>query len=194
MKDEIAVVILAGGQGHRIGGAKPQKALAGERLIERAVRLARGYSEPVAVAVRDAQQVAPIDADLISDSPIEGPLGGLASALRFAQSEQRPLLLAIPADMPFLPPDLLDRLADAIGSHACAVASSGGHAHPVCSLWRVDALSRLQDYVESGRRSLRGFAETIGHAVVDWPAEPADPFFNVNSIENLAEAERLLAR
>jgi len=95
--------------------------------------------------------------------------------------------------MPFLPTDLLERLAGALKGHSCALASSGGHVHPVCGLWSVRAADRLDSYIETGQRSLRGFGEWIGCATLEWPTAPIDPFFNINSPEDLAEAERRLA-
>jgi molybdopterin-guanine dinucleotide biosynthesis protein A len=92
--------------------------------------------------------------------------------------------------MPFLPADLFDKLREAIGDAASALASSGGHVHPVCGLWRTSSLDCIGAYVASGRRSLKGFAETIGRAEVEWPAALNDPFFNINSADDLAEAER----
>lgn len=176
-----------------MGGDKPLRQLAGERMIDRAVRLARTYSDLVAVAVRDKGQVAPVDAQIIPDSVVEGPLGGLITGLQFASDEGRPLLLAIPADMPFLPRDLLDRLASVMGSDACAIASSGGRLHPVCSLWRAEALVRIPSYITTGRRSLHGLAELVGYKATDWPIESSDPFFNVNFEEDLTEAGRMLS-
>jgi molybdopterin-guanine dinucleotide biosynthesis protein A len=188
----VAVVILAGGEGLRIGGEKPLRRLGGMRLIDRALRLARGWSDAIAIAVRHCAQTPSVDAELIEDDEIAGPLGGLAAGLRFARSEGRALLLTIPADMPFLPPDLLDRLSAAIGSNCCALASSGGHLHPVCGLWRFSALDRLDGYIAQGGRSLKGFAALAGVVEVEWPANSADPFFNVNSADDLAVAESRL--
>jgi molybdopterin-guanine dinucleotide biosynthesis protein A len=189
----LAVVVLAGGKGARIGGGKPLRMLGGQRLIDRALEQARRWSGKVAIAVRDDAQVQPIDASLIRDDPhVEGPLGGLVAALGFAHDQGCEFLLTIPSDMPFLPSELSDQLARALRDSHCALASSCGHIHPVCGLWRTSSLDSVQAYVASGRRSLRGFAETIGHAVVEWPNAPLDPFFNVNSSEDLAEAERLL--
>ena len=102
------------------------------------------------------------------------------------------LSLSQPPSMPFLPPDLLDRLNAEIADRGCAMAGSAGHLHPVCALWRSSALDRSDAYVESGRRSLKGFAESLGFAEVEWSAGP-DPFFNINSPADLAEAERRLA-
>jgi molybdenum cofactor guanylyltransferase len=190
MRRDVAVAILAGGEGRRIGGGKPLRMFGGERLIDRALRQARLWSDLIAIAVRDAAQVAPVDAPLITDENVPGPLGGLVSGLRFAREHDRGFLLAIPADMPFLPHDLLERLAANIGDHACALAQSAGQLHPVCGLWRTNALDDVGSYVETGRRSLKGFAAQVGFASVDWPVDAADPFFNVNTSEDLAEAAR----
>ena len=119
----LAVVILAGGEGRRIGGAKPLRRLGGMRLIDRASELAGCWSRIVAVAVRDPSQTPSTGVEIIRDEAVEGPLGGLAAGLKFARSRGRPFLLTIPADMPFLPADLADRLAAAIVECGCAVAS-----------------------------------------------------------------------
>lgn len=169
------IVILAGGEGRRIGGGKPGRRLGGETLLGRALGIARRWSDEVEVA------------DGSTDAPgIAGPLGAVAAAL--AQGD----LLTIPCDMPFLPDDLPARLAGADAAVAVAVAESGGRLHPVCALWRARAAAALPAYLATGRRSLRGFAEAAGYEAVRWEAAPDDPFFNVNTEEDLAEADRRL--
>jgi molybdopterin-guanine dinucleotide biosynthesis protein A len=191
MSSEASIVILAGGEGRRIGGGKPARMLAGERLIDRALSWARARSTAVAVAIRHPGQLAGLDAELIVDDPhVAGPLAGLISALEFAGKRDRASMLTIPADMPFLPQDLPQRVAAAIGPASCALASSGGRLHPVCGLWRASAVDRADAYLATGRRSLAGFAEFVGFVAVDWPSEPVDPFFNINTAEDFAEAER----
>jgi len=193
MSSEVIVAILAGGEGRRIGGDKPLKRLRGKRLIDRALQQALQWSTLVAVCVRDPEQVASVHAVLVTDAyDIAGPLGGLIAALRYGADQQRDLVLTIPADMPVLPENLLQRLSDAIGTRGSALASSGGHLHPVCGLWKSASLKQIDRYLETGRRSLRGFAEQIGFAAVDWPTEPLDPFFNVNTTADLARAEELI--
>jgi molybdopterin-guanine dinucleotide biosynthesis protein A len=190
MRNDVAVVVLAGGEGKRIGGGKPLKTFRGERLIDRAVRLARSWSDSVAIAIRDRSQVGPVSAELILDEDVPGPLGGLISGMKFASAEGRSFVLIIPADMPFLPAGLLDRLRQAIGDKGCALAESGGQLHPVCGLWQSNAVGPVLDYAASGRRSLKGLAAAIGFVAVEWPTEPVDPFFNINTSEDLAEAAR----
>lgn len=193
---EVAVVILAGGEARRIGGGKPLRLLGGISLIDRALDFARAWSDDVAVSVRSADQIGGAETVRLTDVPeIEGPLAGLAAALRHAQAHGRPAVLTMPCDMPFLPADLPVALDAALGEDvAAAVASSGGRLHPVCALWQVRAAAALPDYVRSGRRSLHGFAEHVGFTAVAWPAEPFDPFFNINSEEDLHAAEARLAR
>lgn len=189
-----AVVILAGGEGRRIGGNKPLRVLGGNTLLHRALVQARQWSDQVAIAVRDEAQLGGCAATSISDEPgLEGPLAGLVSALRFAHANRAEVVLSVPADMPFLPADLPGRLGERMGQAAAAIASSGGHLHPVCGLWRVSSLAVAPAYLASGRRSIRGFAQAAGFTAVEWPTEPVDPFFNINSPEDLAAAERLLA-
>lgn len=190
---DVAAVVLAGGEGRRIGGRKPLRALAGRTLLDRAVTQARAISDTVAVAVRDPDQAGGSGRiEFITDAAWEGPLGGLAAALDFARDRGMAAVLTLPCDMPLTPPDLAAGLAGAIGERKAALAASGGRLHPVCGLWRVEALDRLTAYAQAGGRSLRGLAAEIGFSTVDWPVAPVDPFFNVNTAEDLARAEALL--
>lgn len=171
------IVILAGGEGRRIGGAKPQRLLGGETLLDRALRRARSWSDEVLVAAREG-------GDIPDNPAIEGPLGGVAAGLALGGD-----VLTIPCDMPFLPDDLPARL---VSHEAATVAASGGRLHPVCALWKEEARSALPAYLVTGRLSLTGFAEGVGYAAVEWPTEPFDPFFNINDEADLARAEALL--
>ena len=189
----IAVVILAGGEGTRMGGCKPLRLLAGVPLIERALDRASGFSDDVAVAIREPSQLGATEAHIILDDPaIEGPLAGLVAGLRFARDANSDALLTLPADMPFLPHDLAARMRSALLGNEAAIASSGGHLHPVCGLWGRSCLDFIPDYLNSGRRSLKGFAEMIGYIAVEWDAKPQDPFFNINTAKDLEAAERWL--
>ena len=192
MTNAVAVAILAGGQGKRLGGGKPMRLLQGERLIDIALRGARQWSDIVTICLHDSTQIEEPGASISIDPPqIVGPLGGLTSGLKFARNSACGLLLTIPVDTPFLPKDLLQRLLGAIGDGACAIAMSGGRVHPICALWRTTVLAQLNDYVRSGRRSLMGFAERLGCGIVEWPVGQADPFLNINTLEDLEKAERL---
>lgn len=191
---KIACVVLAGGEGRRIGGAKPQRLLGGKALLDRAIFSARAWSDIVAVAVRELGHQVPDSVSAIHDAPdVEGPLGGLFAALNFAAEQGAEAVLTIPADMPFLPRDLRERLEAALSGTAAAIAASGGHLHPVCGIWRTECAARVPAYLATGNRSLRGFAAALGAVVINWDVETTDPFFNINTPEDLVAAERMLS-
>lgn len=192
---KMVVAILAGGQGSRIGGNKPLRRLAGDSLLHIAKKQACRWSNQIIMVVRDPAKAAEARAPVIVDHEgIEGPLGGVAAALEFGREEQVEAVLTIAVDMPFLPSDLGPRLAAALGQKRAAVPSSGGFLHPICGLWRPSALEGLSSYLDTGKRSLTGFAEAVGFHIVEWPDRPTDPFFNINSVQDLARAERLRGR
>lgn len=192
--EDIGVAILAGGEGNRLGGGKPLVRLAGQSLVERSFGQARGWSDHVVVVVRSPTQLGGLELPSIGDQPgLEGPLAGLAAALRWSSQGGRQGLLLMACDMPFLPGDLPHRLTAGIGEHRAALAASGGQLYPVCSLWRNDALQELPAYCLTGRNSLRGFAGHLGFAAVEWPAGVPDPFFNINSPADLEAAEAMLS-
>ena len=190
----LAVVILAGGEGLRIGGGKPLRRLGGRRLIDHALDLAGRLSPHVAVSVRAGARLPDVAAAQIEDEQADwGPLAGLDVALRHARALEQDRLLTLPCDSPFLPADLLVRLDAALSaSLGASIASSGGRLHPVCALWHAEAHGLLADYVATGRRSLLGFAERPGYAAVEWPVGAVDPFFNINTQQDLARAEELI--
>jgi molybdopterin-guanine dinucleotide biosynthesis protein A len=184
-------VVLAGGDGRRMGGSKPLRRLGATTLVANALGLARGYCPTVAVAVRSSDQLAGgVDAELLTDLPgLEGPLGGLAAALDFARRLGAARVLTLPCDAPRLPSDLCARLEAALdgdGPAQVAVAASGGRLHPTCALWRADSMAALSTYVASGGRSLKGLAGELCMAIVAWEAGDADPFANANTPDELA--------
>jgi molybdopterin-guanine dinucleotide biosynthesis protein A len=192
----VAVIVLAGGQGRRIGGAKPLRLLGGRRLIDRALAAARRFSPHVALSVGSGDRLRDCDSPQIMDPrPDWGALGGLAAGLDFAIGEGLDLLLTLPCDSPFLPEDLLTRLGAALPpDRGAAIPSSSDQLHVACGLWRVEVRGQLADYADGGGRSLHGLAERVGFVEVTWEAEPFDSFFNINTEEDLERAETMLAR
>lgn len=190
---KIVTVVLAGGEGRRIGGGKPLRLLGERPLLDHAIEQARQWSDQVAIALRFKDQLGDIQASVIVDEQsVEGPLAGLIAALRFGRGAGAQAVLTIPADMPYLPEDLADRLRERLGTKVAAIASSAGRLHPICGLWRVAALESLPEYLGSDRRSLRGLADLVGYVEVDWSIQSGDPFFNINSPQDLATAHRRL--
>lgn len=194
---QLFVLILAGGEGSRIGGGKPAHLLGGVSLLDRAVAIARQWNNDPVVAIRCGRDNGHPDARTVSDRmDLDGPLAGLAAGVEVAVQEHAEQLLLMPADMPFLPSDMDQRLAKALHQNAdagCAMAVSGGRPYPVCTLWRLSDLSvQLPAYAGQGRRSLHGLAEQLGVVPVEWESAGRDPFFNINDEFDLAAAESWL--
>lgn len=197
MIDRLAVVVVAGGEGRRMGGDKPLRRLAGVSLIARALGRARSYGPQVAVAVRTPDQVAgEADAPLLCDRPgLAGPLAGLASGLEFARDAGARRLMIMPCDMPCLPHDLAARLDGALEAPArMAAPCRGGRVHPACSVWDVACGDELPAYVASGRLSLMGFGEWVGMREVPCEDWGDLALANVNTAGELALLESALAR
>lgn len=194
----LAVLILAGGEGKRMGGAKPERTLGGRRLIDHAIDAARRHGEQVVIGLRAADQISAVDdfECVIDQSGIEGPVSSLAAGIAWAKQRGARCLLTIPCDVPFLPHDLSGRLQTLLetSSAAVAIAVSHGRRHPSIALWRTCVLDQLPLYLVSGRRSLIGLAEHMGFAIEVWDAPERDPFFNVNTPEDLRMAESWLAQ
>lgn len=192
-------LILAGGRATRMGGGdKPMASVGGRPIAARIVAALGPQCEGLAVSAGGSPSrwlpystlVLP---DTVPDTP--GPLAGVLAALRYLEQigGADSLLLSVPGDAPFLPHDLVKRLlaARAAAGTATAHAASGGRAHPSTALWRVSMRPKLEAALEQGRRSVGAFHAAVGCAVASWPAEPFDPFFNVNTPDDLAEADRL---
>ena len=194
-QNDIAAVVLAGGRGRRIGGGKPFRLLGNQRLIDRALAKAHGMSSYVALSVGSEGRVADCDVPQIADpEPNWGALGGLAAGLDLAITQGLDLCLTLPCDSPFLPDDLLDRLRTSLRpDKGAALPKTGDQLHVACGLWRVGVRATLIDYAASGGRSLHGLAERVGFTQVKWKSEPLDPFFNINTEQDLELAKAMLA-
>jgi molybdopterin-guanine dinucleotide biosynthesis protein A len=196
MLPEIAALVLAGGEGRRMGGGKQARLLGSRRLLDYAIASATRHGGPVAISVRDPAQAPPGVEFVIDSERAEGPLAGLVAGLAWAERSGASFLLTVPCDAPFLPGDLAVRLLDRLRQTEAMVALplSAGRLHPSCGLWRIDALMHAAAYIATGRASLHGLAEFVGLAVEDWGAPERDPFFNVNTPEDLAIAKVWLAQ
>lgn len=179
-----AIVIAAGGEARRMGGDKPVRLLAGRRLVDHALAFALRQGGPVAVSANGLLPGVAV-AHLADRTTGIGPISALASGMGFAAAQGCDTLLMIGCDMPFLPDDLLPRLATALPGHGAALPESGGRLHPMAGLWRV-AVPAVADYIGGGGQSLWGFAERQGMVRVAWPD---GPFANINSPADLAAAE-----
>lgn len=195
-------LILAGGLSRRMGGGdKPLAQVGGVAILDRVVAaLAPQCAGLVLNAngdpARFSAQGLPVVAD---DVPgFAGPLAGVLAGLDWC-ARARPEIgwvVSVAADSPFLPGDLVARLqaARSAAGARLACAASGGHTHPVIGLWPVELAAELRHaLVQEDIRKIDRFTARYPIATVEWATTPLDPFFNANTPEELAEAERLAA-
>jgi molybdopterin-guanine dinucleotide biosynthesis protein A len=188
-------VLLAGGLARRMGGGdKPLLTLAGRPLLAHAAAaLAPQCTALVLNANGDPARFAafglPVVADTLPGHP--GPLAGILAGMRWAAAHHpgRADILTIAADTPLLPGDFGARLAAARGTAPIACARSGGWTHPTAALWPVALADRLEAAIRAGARGVLAWATGEGLALADFAAEPHDPFFNINTPQDLAAAE-----
>lgn len=193
------VLILAGGEGRRMGGAdKPLLALGGRPVLRHILDRLGPAHGPFAISANgDPARYAAFGCAVLPDPPAVrgcGPLAGVLAGLVWAETLGAATLLTVPGDAPFLPPDLAARLAP-----GPAFAESAGKRHPPVALWPVTARAALAAHLAAldahDRRawSVLAFAEAIGACVVRFPSEPHDPFLDIDTPADLARAEALAA-
>lgn len=195
----VAGLILAGGRSSRMAGRdKALAMLAGEPLVIRAANRLRPQVARMALSTNGeaARHVLPdIDPLPDADDSRAGPLAGILAGLRWAQALPSPpdALVSVAVDTPFFPGDLVERLAAASGCDTIAAAASMGARHPTFALWPLDLADDLAAWLAQGERRVRGFIERHSNVEVDFPAvDGLDPFFNINTPSDLAEAESMM--
>jgi molybdopterin-guanine dinucleotide biosynthesis protein A len=194
----VAGVLLAGGLSRRMGGGdKCLRPLAGRTILDWVVERARPQVAALALnANGDPARFARFGLPVVGDSVLgfPGPLAGVLAGLDWAAGAvpDATHVASFATDAPFLPQDLVARLAAAAaGGHDLACAASQGRSHPVFGLWPVRLREGLRAAMEEGVRKVDVWTARYRLATVEFPSAPVDPFFNTNRPEDLAEAERL---
>ena len=184
-------------QADGIVGDKPLRLLAGRSLLAHVIDRIAPQVEAMAInangdPARFASFGLEVVADEVSDYP--GPLAGVLAGMRWAASRGFSLVLSVPTDTPFLPEDLVARLVEAreTASAKIACAASGGRTHPVVGLWPVGLADMLEADLRGGMRKVERWTAQHGAALAGFGIEGGDPFFNVNTPEDLAQAEKML--
>ncbi|MBI3700829.1 MAG: molybdenum cofactor guanylyltransferase MobA [Afipia sp.] len=193
-------VLLAGGLARRMGGGdKPMKTIGGRTILDRVIeRLAPQCDGLILNANGDPARFASFGLPVVPDTVegFAGPLAGILAALDWTAANKPNIewVLSAATDCPFLPRDLVSRLQDARIDEGAqlAVAASGEQTHPVVGLWNVNLRDELRHaLVVEDIRKIDRWTARYKLATVAWPVEPIDPFFNANTVEDIAEAERI---
>ena len=197
-----AGLVLAGGASRRMGTDKATLAIAGRPLVAHV--LERLAPQCVAVAINASDDTRPFAGlgHAIVQDPIPGrvgPLAGILAGLAWCATAHPDVawMVSSAVDTPFLPRDLVARLHQerAAAGADLACAASRGRSHPTAAIWPVALAAALHEAVATeGIRAVAGFTDRYRIAVVEWPSDPLDPFFNINTPADRDEAERVSGR
>ncbi|MCC0033440.1 MAG: molybdenum cofactor guanylyltransferase MobA [Brucellaceae bacterium] len=192
-----AGLILAGGRSSRMGGTdKALLQLGGKSLVARAAARLAPQVRALAISAnggpaRHAMLELPVLADIIGGH--RGPLAGIHAGLVWAAAlpDAPDQVVTVAADTPFFPPDLAARLAEASGGgNLIVIAADETGTHPVFGLWPVSLSSALEHWLTTAENlSVMAFVRSQPHVLAQFGTK-GDPFFNINTPDDLAEAER----
>jgi molybdopterin-guanine dinucleotide biosynthesis protein A len=181
------------------GGDKARLTVGGVSILDRVLAALRPQCGALLInANGDPSRFADAGLPVVADDVpgFVGPLAGILAGLDWAALHAPEVadIVSVPGDCPFLPTDLVVRLHAtrvAVGV-PLACARSGEWRHPVVGLWPVALRTDLRSaLVQQGLRKIESWTARHGVATAEWPATPVDPFFNVNTPQDAAEAERL---
>jgi molybdopterin-guanine dinucleotide biosynthesis protein A len=181
----VSGIILAGGQGRRMGGVDiGLQPLRGKPMVEWVLeRLAPQVDEIVINANQNVASYEKFGRRVVRDDigGFAGPLAGLHAGLK---AVKHPLAVTVPCDSPFLPLDLVLRLGSSLQQHDLAVAKTGAQAHPVFALVRREVLGSLEAFLAGGGRKIDAWYAALKFVEVPFDDE-ADAFRNINTREEL---------
>lgn len=196
----LAGCILAGGLARRMGGGdKTLLPLSGAPMLARVISRLEPQVGPVVLnANGDAGRFSRFGLPVVAD-PVEGfagPLAGVLAGLQWARARHAGVegVISVAGDTPFYPADLAARLMEARGPDAdrIVLARSDGHMHPVFGYWPVSVADSLERFLREGTtRKVLAFVDLHPNTAADFTPEAGapDPFFNINTPEDLEAAE-----
>lgn len=198
--ESVVGIILAGGLARRMGGGdKCLLPLAGKTLLQRTIDRIQPQVSTLLLnangnSLRFARTRLPVVADQYTNNL--GPLAGIQAGLSWMSSNapSAQWLLSVASDTPFFPLNLAEALLDAAGNNRLVVATSNQQTHPVFALWHKSLLEEITAQLDTGEVPRLQDWMTAHHPVtVDFKAEGYDPFFNINTPQDLYAAEPVAA-
>lgn len=197
MKQPVAV-ILAGGQARRMGGGdKALLSLAGRPMLSHVLdRIEPQVAGLCLNANGDADRFARFGVPVVADSidGFVGPLAGVLAGLDWAADRGHEHVVSVAADTPFFPPDLVPYLLMATDRAPIVLAKTGTQVHSTFGIWSVALRDNLRAALTAGTRRVLDWTAAHSAAEVSFPVTDPDPFFNINTPDDLALAETYLTK
>jgi molybdopterin-guanine dinucleotide biosynthesis protein A len=189
--------ILAGGRSQRLGGGdKCLLALGHCTILDHVIAALRPQTDALLINSNSDPALfkatgLPVAADVLPGRL--GPLAGIHAAMIWAREQDCEAVLTVPADTPFLPFDLMRRLGAAREPGEAAIAASGAELHPVIGLWPSVLAQRLEEHLAGGTYRVRAWLGQISFKAVEFSSAPLDPFWNINTPDDLQLARKMIS-
>jgi molybdopterin-guanine dinucleotide biosynthesis protein A len=191
-------VVLAGGKSQRFGEDKCQVKLGDKLLIDYILsEIIDEFKEVLLISNNKIKYNHSNKISLVEDFKKElGPLGGILTAMKWIKKNNKSYkwISTFPSDTPFFKKQILNNFIEEIKSYEGKLffINSNNTRHNIFGLWSIDLLERLEKDLENGERKVEMWANKIGVKSINMKFENKDPFFNINTKEDLIKAEKYL--
>ena len=196
--NNILPVVLAGGKSIRFGDNKSQAQLKGKILIDYILsEIVNDFREVIIVANDPIEHLSSDKITKIVDFKKNlGPLGGVFSAMKWVKDNDKKYqwIVTFPSDTPFFKNKIMNSFLNKINEKESELffMKSNEKRHNIFGLWSMDLINQLEKDLETGSRKVEKWANSIGVKTINMSFEKDDPFFNINTKEDLEKAEKIL--
>ena len=196
--NNILPVVLAGGKSMRFGDNKSQAQLKGKILIDYILsEIINDFREVIIVANDPIEHLSSDKITKIVDFKKNiGPLGGVFSAMKWVKDNNKKYqwIVTFPSDTPFFKNKIMNSFLNKINEKESELffMKSNEKRHNIFGLWSMDLIDQLEKDLETGSRKVEKWANSIGVKTINMSFEKEDPFFNINTKEDLEKAENIL--
>tara|TARA_B100000795_G_scaffold241790_1_gene204705 strand:- start:4227 stop:4832 length:606 start_codon:yes stop_codon:yes gene_type:complete len=196
--NNILPVVLAGGKSMRFGNNKSQAQLKGKILIDYILsEIINDFREVIIVANDPIEHLSSDKITKIVDFKKNlGPLGGVFSAMKWVKDNDKKYqwIVTFPSDTPFFKKKIMNSFLNKINEKESELffMKSNEKRHNIFGLWSMDLIDQLEKDLETGSRKVEKWANSIGVKTINMSFEKENPFFNINTKEDLEKAENIL--
>ena len=196
---KILGAVLAGGKSQRFGEDKSQVQLGNQLLIDYVLaEIIDAFNEIIIVSNNLIKFNQSEKVSLIKDFKKNlGPLGGVLSAMKWIKENNKDYqwVATFPADTPFFKKQILEDFLKKIKPEESKLffIKSNNTRHNIFGLWSVDLIDKLEEDLENGDRKVENWANSVGVKIVNMNFEKNDPFFNINTKEDLEKAKKYIS-
>ena len=193
--NNILGAVLAGGKSQRFGEDKSQVKLNGRFRIDYILsEIIDEFKEILIVSNNQIKFKNYENISLINDfKKDQGPLGGVLSAMKWAKEKNNKYkwISTFPVDTPFFKKEILQKFLSEINSEESKLffIKSNNTRHNIFGIWSIDLMKKLENDLNEGQRKVELWANSVGVKVIDIDFINDDPFFNINTKEDLEKAK-----